>query len=145
MISIDHFFLLLIFSYILKRSAANKLASNPPVPALISIIAFFVSASSFGNKNNFNFFSLIDLFSCNWSSSNLAKSFISWSFLLSDKILSRSFSVLSKDRYCFATKRIEFKLEYSFEIFAKFFLSIDSDDNFFSKIPCLVTISFTLS
>ena len=57
----DHFFLLLTFSYILKRSAANKLASRPPVPALISIIAFFLSASSLGNKNNFNFFSF---FSC---------------------------------------------------------------------------------
>ena len=33
--------------------------SSPPVPALISIIAFFLSASSFGSRNNFNFFSLI--------------------------------------------------------------------------------------
>ena len=45
-ISIDHFFLLQIFSYILNKSEANKLASNPPVPALISMIAFFLSASS---------------------------------------------------------------------------------------------------
>ena len=52
-----HFFLLLIFSYILKRSLANKLASKPPVPARISIIAFFLSASSFGNKNNLSLFS----------------------------------------------------------------------------------------
>ena len=28
------------------------------MPALISIIAFFLSASSFGNKNSFNFFSM---------------------------------------------------------------------------------------
>ena len=45
------------FSYILNKSEANKLASKPPVPALISKIAFFVSASSFGNKNIFNLFS----------------------------------------------------------------------------------------
>ena len=56
--SIIHFFLWLTFSYILKRSAANKLASKPPVPALISIIAFFLSASSLGNKNSLSFFSL---------------------------------------------------------------------------------------
>jgi len=60
--SISHFFLLLTFSYILNKSAANKLASRPPVPALISIIAFFLSASSFGSKNNFNFFSLNNFF-----------------------------------------------------------------------------------
>ena len=47
------------FSYILKNLEANKLASKPPVPALISTIAFFLSASSLGSRNNFNFFSLI--------------------------------------------------------------------------------------
>ena len=38
------------FSYILNRSATNKVASSPPVPALISNMAFFSSASSFGKR-----------------------------------------------------------------------------------------------
>ena len=45
------------FSYILKRSAQKREASNPPVPAPISTIAFLLSSSSFGNKNTFKSFS----------------------------------------------------------------------------------------
>src|SRR5210317_2007411 len=73
-----HFFLWLTFSYILKRSEANKLASSPPVPALISMIAFFLSASSFGSKNNFNFFSFISIsLRSEYSFDFSAKSFLS--------------------------------------------------------------------
>ena len=49
-ISNDHFFFRQTFSYILKRSATKRVASNPPVPALISRIAFFESASSLGKR-----------------------------------------------------------------------------------------------
>ena len=86
-ISKNHFFLLLTFSYILKRSEANKLASKPPVPALISIIAFFLSASSFGNKNNFNFFSLFLFSISNLFNSVSAIFIISWSESSSSKIV----------------------------------------------------------
>ena len=41
-------------SYILYKSPANKAASSPPVPALISKITFFSSASSFGNRASIN-------------------------------------------------------------------------------------------
>ena len=61
-ISKSHFFLCETFSYILNKSDANRLASKPPVPALISIIAFLESASSFGSKKSFIFFSLYSLF-----------------------------------------------------------------------------------
>ena len=45
-----HFFFEQTFSYILNKSEQNREASNPPVPALISTIAFLSSSSSFGNK-----------------------------------------------------------------------------------------------
>ena len=67
------------FSYILNKSDANKLASSPPVPALISMIAFLVSASSLGNKNNL-IFSLFSLFFSS-SFNSLIKSLISFSEL----------------------------------------------------------------
>ena len=56
-ISSSHFFLEHTFSYILNKSEQNNDASRPPVPALISTIAFFSSSSSLGKRNNFNFFS----------------------------------------------------------------------------------------
>ena len=40
--------------YILNKLVANKAASSPPVPALISTIAFFSSDSSLGININFN-------------------------------------------------------------------------------------------
>ena len=65
MISSYHFFLEQTFSYILNKSAQKSEASNPPVPALISTIAFLSSSSSFGNKNTFNSFSYFSFFSIN--------------------------------------------------------------------------------
>ena len=52
-----------------NRSAANKAASSPPVPALISKIMFLLSSGSFGNnfilrsfsRSNFYFYSLLIL------------------------------------------------------------------------------------
>ena len=41
------------FTYILNKSDANNAASSPPVPALISMIAFFSSDSSLGISKNF--------------------------------------------------------------------------------------------
>ena len=56
-ISNTHFFLEQTFSYILNKSEQKRDASKPPVPALISTIAFLSSSSSFGNKKTFNLFS----------------------------------------------------------------------------------------
>ena len=94
MISNCHFFFEHTFSYILKRSAQNKEASNPPVPALISTIAFLSSSSSFGNKKIFSLFSLLILFCYKSFKSFSAIFFISGSFPLSCKICSKSFFTL---------------------------------------------------
>ena len=56
-ISSRHFFLEHTFSYILNKSEQKSDASKPPVPALISTIAFLSSSSSLGSKNTFNLFS----------------------------------------------------------------------------------------
>ena len=48
MISIFHFLNSAYFEYMRKRSAANRAASSPPVPALISMIMFLRSKGSFG-------------------------------------------------------------------------------------------------
>ena len=48
-----HFFLEQTLSYILNKSAQKSEASKPPVPALISTIAFLLSSSSFGSKKTF--------------------------------------------------------------------------------------------
>ena len=52
-----HFFFEQTFSYILKRSAQKREASKPPVPALISTIAFLSSSSSLGRNKIFSLFS----------------------------------------------------------------------------------------
>ena len=140
----DHFFLWLIFSYILKRSAANKLASNPPVPALISIIAFFLSASSLGNKNNFNFFSFFSYSFCKSFSSVSAIFNNSVSEFWSSNIFFSSFLSFSNVIYFFATSIISFKSEYSFDFSAKSFLSIFPEDKSFSSNECLEINSSTV-
>ena len=132
-----HFFLLLTFSYILKRSPANKLASNPPVPALISIIAFFLSASSFGSKNNFNFFSFFSNCCCKSFNSISAIFFNSSSVFFSFKIFCNSILSFSNEIYFFASLIISFKSEYSLDFSAKNFLSILPVDRSFSKLECL--------
>src|SRR6056300_571038 len=131
-----HFFLWLTFSYILKRSEANKLASSPPVPALISMIAFFLSASSFGSKNNFNFFSFISNSVFNSDNSSSAMSFNSLSAKLSFKIFSKSFLSSSYDKYFLAFIIISLRSEYSFDFSANSFLSISPEDRSFSKVEC---------
>ena len=137
MSSKDHFFLWLTFSYILKRSEANKLASNPPVPALISIIAFFLSASSFGSKNNFNFFSFVSYCICKSLNSASAIFFNSSSDELSFNIFSNSFLSLLNEIYFFAFSIISFTSEYSFDFSANNFLSIVPEDKSFSNVECL--------
>ena len=56
------FFFEQTFSYILNKSEQKREASNPPVPALISTMAFLSSSSSLGNKNNFNSLSYFSFF-----------------------------------------------------------------------------------
>ena len=143
-ISIDHFFLLLTFSYILNKSDANKLASKPPVPALISIIAFLLSASSFGNKNILIFFSCIKLLESKSLSSFSAISIISLSLSLSLIIFFSSFLFFSNEIYCFETSTISFKSEYSLDFSANFSLSISPDASSVSSFLCLEINSLTL-
>ena len=65
--------------YIENKSAANREASSPPVPALISRIEFFLSFSSLGIRSLIKSFSrmVIDFFFSFNSTS--AISFIEWS------------------------------------------------------------------
>ena len=117
---------------------ANKLASSPPVPALISIIAFFLSASSFGIKNNFNLFSIFLCSILRSSNSISAIFFNSSSEFLSSKIFSRPILSFSKDAYFLTLSIISFKSEYSLDFSANFFLSIDPEERSFSKRECFV-------
>ena len=52
--SVFHLLLSAYLEYILNKSPANKAASSPPAPPLISTITFFSSLGSFGNNNIFN-------------------------------------------------------------------------------------------
>ena len=119
-------------------------ASSPPVPALISIIAFFLSASSFGSKNIFNFFSLFSCCSFNSSNSFSAIFLSSWSLPWSFKIFSSSSLSFSNEIYFFASSIISFKFEYSFDLSANTFLSNFPEDNSFSKEAWLKINSSTV-
>ena len=113
------------------------------MPALISMIAFFESASSFGNKNNLIFFSFNSLFIINSSNSFLAMSFISLSLSVSLVNFSRSFLFFSKFKYFFALSIISLRSEYSFDFKANNFLSIFPEDNSASRFLCLKINSST--
>ena len=67
----------------LNKSAQKREASNPPVPALISTIAFLSSSSSLGSKKIFNLFSWVILFNSISLRSYFAISIISKSLFLS--------------------------------------------------------------
>ena len=58
-----------------NKSAANKAASSPPVPALISSIIFLLSKGSFGNSIIFNSFSSSYFLCLFITSSSYASSF----------------------------------------------------------------------
>ena len=75
--SVFHRFLSAYLVYILKRSAPNKAASSPPVPALISKITFFSSLGSFGNSNILSSSSCCSMTSSSSEISILASSRIS--------------------------------------------------------------------
>ena len=85
-----HFFLEQTFSYILYKSEQKRVASNPPVPALISTIAFFLSSKSFGNRKILSLFSYSAFLTVNSLISFLANLSISSSLLGSLIRFSRS-------------------------------------------------------
>ena len=138
-----HFFFEQTFSYILNKSAQNKEASNPPVPALISTIAFLSSSSSLGKRKIFSLFSCFLFLLSISCRSFFAISNISLSFFLSCMICSKSFFSLSKFTNSLASKIIPSKFEYSFDFLAKIFGSIFPDASSFSNASCLIIISFT--
>ena len=107
------------------------------MPALISIIAFFVSASSLGNKNNFILFSFLSCFKIKSFSSSFAKSIMSFSFFSSLTIFSNSFLFFSNKIYSLASLIISLNSEYSFDFSAKFFLSTSPEESSLSNSECL--------
>ena len=107
------------------------------MPALISIIAFFLSASSFGNKNNFNIFSFISCCFFNSSSSSEAIVIKSLPLFVSLIIFSNSFFSFSKEMYFLACLIISLRSEYSFDFSANCFFSVFPDDSSFSNKECL--------
>ena len=102
-------------SYIANKSAANKPASSPPVPALTSIITFLMSSLSLGNKANWIFLSRLVISSLSALISLTAILLISLSESLSSNISLRSDNSLSNRYFFLANSVMCFISDNSFE------------------------------
>ena len=111
--------------YILARSPANKAASSPPVPALISIITLLLSSESFGKSSSPMTDCTFSIFCVTRVISDFAISITSSSSDSEFRISSKSFFSFKIMRYSMIAFAISSIFENSIANSAYLFLSPD--------------------